>query len=288
MKGTIYKGIGGFYYIKTADGEMVECKPRGIFRKRGIKPLAGDVVKLAREAGTVFIDEIQPRKNSLVRPPVANVDQLFIIASTVEPVPSTLVIDKLAAMAYDLDIRPILLISKPDLASPDTLLAAYRTSGIPVLVVQAANGSGVQEVKQMLAGQLSVFCGNSGVGKSTLLNALLPEAERDVGEISQKLGRGRHTTREVEIFEVADGLVADTPGFASLDLQRTGAILSDNMQLCFPEIKNRIGQCKFSGCAHTSGSECAVRKAVANGEIAQSRYDNYVTFFEQARENERR
>lgn len=294
MEGVIYKGIGGFYTVKTEGDALVECKPRGIFRKRGIKPLAGDKVRLAQEAGTFVIDEIHPRRNTLVRPPVANVDQLVIVASTAEPTPSLLVIDKLAALALDRECSPVLVVTKPDLASPEPLVEAYRTSGIPTLVVCAEAGAeslddGVEALRAMLAGKFSVLCGNSGVGKSTLLNAIAPGLERQVGEISQKLGRGRHTTREVEVFEVAGGLLADTPGFASFDMQdlrHGGAILAENLQLCFPEIKACIGGCKFSGCAHVAETGCAVRAAVEAGQIAPGRYQSYVTLYNQAKEAE--
>lgn len=285
-QGVIYKGIGGFYYVKTRDGRMLECKPRGIFRKRGQKPLPGDVVTVQPEAGAETITEILPRKNALVRPPVANVDQLFIVASTTQPVPSFLVIDKLAASAYDMEAEPVLVVTKPDLQSPDELVAAYAKSGIHTVVACAATGQGLGEICALLNGKLNVFCGNSGVGKSTLLNALAPRLSREVGDISQKLGRGRHTTREVEIFEVGGGLVADTPGFASFDVQSAGAILPENMQLCFPEIKARIGQCKFSGCAHVADAGCAVLKAVEAGEITPSRHQSYVTLYNEAKQAE--
>ncbi len=287
MTGRIYKGIGGFYYVKTAEGEMREVKPRGIFRKRGIKPLAGDEVRLAEEAGTWFIDEIAERKNAFVRPPVANVDQVFIVASTREPRPSFLVIDKLSAAAVDLGAQPVLVVTKPDLASGEELLAVYEKAGFPAFAAGAGAGEGLARLREMLGGKLSVFCGNSGVGKSTLLNALCPEAGRSTGEISQKLGRGRHTTREVELFEVAGGLVADTPGFASFDLQRMGGVSAENMQFAFPEIAGRMPDCKFSGCTHMAEKGCAVRAAVEAGEMAPQRYESYRSLYRQAKESER-
>lgn len=284
MEGIIYKGIGGFYYVKTTDGTLIECKPRGLFRKQGIKPLPGDRVVLEQEAGTQFIATILPRKNALIRPPVANVDQVFIVASTIEPVPSFLVLDKLMAYALALEAEPFLLITKTDLAPPQPLQQAYATSGIPVITLE--EGSAIEKISSLLCGKLSIFAGNSGVGKSTLLNQLLPDLQRETGEISQKLGRGRHTTREVEIFQVAGGLLADTPGFASFDLQSVSPILSKNLQLYFPEIKERIGQCKFSGCTHTTEKGCAVLQALADQKIAQSRHQSYVTLFQQAKQGE--
>lgn len=287
MEGIIYKGIGGFYYVMADEGQVLECRARGVLRKRGQKPVAGDRVCLGSEADTEYIDAIMPRKNLFIRPPVANVDRFFVVASTTEPAPSFLVIDKLLAVALDQGADAVLVVSKPDLESPKSLQDAYRTSGIPVVVVCADAGEGLDELRPMLKDRLSVFCGNSGVGKSTLLNALAPNVEREVGEISKKLGRGRHTTREVELFEAAGGLVADTPGFASFDVQSAGEILADNLQLCFPEIKARIGQCKFSGCAHTAEKGCAVLDAVEKGEIAKSRWQSYKTLYEEARQAER-
>lgn len=286
VEATIYKSLGGFYTVKTTDGQLLECKPRGIFRKRGLRPVAGDNVVLEQEADTWFISEVAPRKNLFIRPPVANVDQVFVVASTIEPVPSTLVIDKLTVTAVDQEALPVVVITKSDLAAPEDLLAVYEKSGILTLVADAATGAGMDAIREQLAGKLSVFCGNSGVGKSTLLNALLPEAERETGEISQKLGRGRHTTREVEIFELAGGLLADTPGFASYDLQRASPITAENLQFCFPEIQPLITQCQFTGCSHLVEKGCAVRAAVDAGQIAPSRYNSYVALYREAKENE--
>lgn len=283
----IVKGIGGFYYVKTADG-IVECRAKGIFRRRGVTPVAGDRVRLEHEAGTAVIAEILPRKNVFVRPPVANVDQFFIVASTVQPVPSTLVIDKLSAIAVDRGAQPVLVITKGDLYGADTLAQCYSTAGFPVLCVNAATGEGLAPLRDMLAGKLSVFSGNSGVGKSTLLGALMPGRELETAEISQKLGRGRHTTREVVLYEAHGGLVADTPGFASLDMARAAAIPKENLELAFPDIARLFGQCRFTGCSHLSEVGCAVREAVHRGEIARTRYESYAALYEQAKEQEKR
>ena len=283
----IVKGIGGFYYVKTADG-IVECRAKGIFRRRGVTPVAGDRVRLEHEAGTAVIAEILPRKNVFVRPPVANVDQFFIVASTVQPVPSTLVIDKLSAIAVDRGAQPVLGITKGDLYGADTLAQCYSTAGFPVLCVNAATGEGLAPLRDMLAGKLSVFSGNSGVGKSTLLGALMPGCELETAEISQKLGRGRHTTREVVLYEAHGGLVADTPGFASLDMARAAAIPKENLELAFPDITRLFGQCRFTGCSHLSEVGCAVREAVHRGEIARTRYESYAALYEQAKEQEKR
>ena len=255
----ITKGIGGFYYVKTPDG-IVECKARGIFRKRGITPVAGDNVALSAD-GTM-IDEILPRKNVFIRPPIANLDILFIVTSTTQPVPSTLVLDELAAAAIYKDVQPVLVVTKADLAAADMLRTAYTGSGIPLIQLNYETGEGLDEIRGYIQGHLCAFCGNSGVGKSTLLNTLAPELKRETGSISQKLGRGRHTTREVEIFEICGGRLADTPGFASLEAQKLCRIPKDDIQHTFPEFAPYFGQCRFTGCSHRSETGCAVREAV--------------------------
>lgn len=279
----IVKGIGGFYYVKTG-GSLVECKPKGIFRKKRITPVAGDIVRLETDGGAPVIADILPRKNVFVRPPVANVDQFFIVVSTVQPVPSTLVIDKLSAIAVDKGAQPVLVITKTDLQDAQPLAACYAHSDIPVLCVNAGTGEGLDAVRARLDGRLSVFCGNSGVGKSTLLSALLPGHELETGEISQKLGRGRHTTREVEIFEVLGGRVADTPGFASLDTLRACYIPKENLQHAFPEFEPYFGQCQFTGCAHRGEKGCAVKQALEAGEIMPTRYDSYAAMYDEAKQ----
>lgn len=275
----ITKGIGGFYYVRTPEG-IVECKARGIFRKRGITPVAGDNVILSSD-GTM-IDEILPRKNVFVRPPVANLDILFIVASTTQPVPSTLVLDQLAAAAIYKDVQPVLVVTKSDLAAADKLAQSYATSGIPLIQLHYETGEGLDTIRGYIEGHLCAFCGNSGVGKSTLLNALAPELKRETGQISQKLGRGRHTTREVEIFEVCGGRLADTPGFASLEAQKLCRIPKEDLQHTFPEFEPYFGHCRFTGCSHRSETGCAVRDAVEEGKISQTRYASYLAMYEEA------
>lgn len=277
----ITKGIGGFYYVKTPDG-IVECKARGIFRKRGITPVAGDNVALSAD-GTM-IDEILPRKNVFIRPPIANLDILFIVTSTTQPVPSTLVLDELAAAAIYKDVQPVLVVTKADLAAADMLRTAYTGSGIPLIQLNYETGEGLDKIRGYIQGHLCAFCGNSGVGKSTLLNTLAPELKRETGSISQKLGRGRHTTREVEIFEICGGRLADTPGFASLEMERAAYIPKENLQFAFPEVERYFGQCKFTGCSHTVEKGCAVRAALEAGEIDKTRYESYVTLYNEAKE----
>ena len=275
----ITKGIGGFYYVRTAQG-IVECKARGVFRKRGITPVAGDNVVLSADGS--LIEEILPRKNVFVRPPVANLDVLFIVASTTQPVPSTLVLDALTSAALYKGVQPALVVTKADLKAADALAEAYAGSGIPLILLHYESGEGLDAVRGYIQGHLCAFCGNSGVGKSTLLNALAPELQRETGQISQKLGRGRHTTREVEIFEVCGGRLADTPGFASLDAQKLARIPKEELQHTFPEFEPYFGQCRFTGCSHRSETGCAVRAAVEAGKISPSRYASYLALYEEA------
>ncbi len=283
MDGYIVKGIGGFYYVKTAEG-VVECRARGIFRKQKRSPVAGDEVTLAVENGAAVIDEIAPRKNLFVRPPVANLDVLFLVASTTQPVPSTLVLDKLSAIAVDKGVQPVIVCTKGDLAEADFLARAYEKSTLPFIRIDYATGEGLAEVRDWISGRLCAFCGNSGVGKSTLLNALMPELGQQTGEISQKLGRGRHTTREVTIFEAFGGRIADTPGFASLEANRAGFIPKERLELAFPEFGPYLGQCQFTGCSHRSEKGCAVRQALAAGEISRTRYDSYCAMYDEVKD----
>ena len=275
----ITKGVGGFYYVRTETG-LVECRARGIFRKRGLTPVAGDNVALS--ADNAAIEEILPRKNVFIRPPVANLDVLFIVASTTQPTPSTRILDELTAAAVYKDVQPVLVITKADLAAADQLMACYAHSGIPVVQLQYDTGEGLDLLRGYIVGHLCAFCGNSGVGKSTLLNALDPSLQRQTGAISPKLGRGRHTTREVEIFESCGGRIADTPGFASLEAQKLARIPKEELQHAFPEFAPYFGQCRFTGCSHRSETGCAVRAALQAGEISPSRYESYLAMYEEA------
>lgn len=283
MEGYISKGIGGFYYVKVGE-EMIECKPKGIFRKRKITPVAGDNVRLETENGGNVIVEIFPRNNVFVRPPIANLDLLFLVASTIAPVPSTLVLDKLSAIAVDKNVQPVLLCTKSDLASSAFLEEAYAKSCIPFILVDYQTGAGLEEVKAMIQGKLAAFCGNSGVGKSTLLNALVPELAQKTGEISQKLKRGRHTTREVTIFEAFGGRIADTPGFATMDTEKAAYIPKENLAYAFPEFAPYRENCQFTGCAHRHEKGCAVTAALAEGKLSKTRYESYATMYDEVKD----
>ena len=239
MKGYIVKGIGGFYYVKTEEG-VIECKPRGIFRKQKITPVAGDEVTLETENGAAVIAEIAPRKNVFVRPPVANLDVLFLVASTTQPTPSTLVLDKLSAIAVDKGVQPVIVCTKADLGEVEFLRSAYERSTLPFIAIRYDSGEGLDEVRQWISGRLCAFCGNSGVGKSTLLNTLLPQAERETSAISQKLGRGRHTTREVTIFEPLEAVLRIPPALQPGSQPRR-FIPKENLEHAFPEFGPTLG-----------------------------------------------
>ncbi len=280
LKGVIMKGIGGFYYVEAA-GEIYECKARGAFRKKRVTPLAGDnVVITVREGKENTIEEIMDRRNFLLRPPVANIDKLIIVSSVKEPVPSLLVIDKLCAVAVDKGITPCVVFSKSDLGDTSEYEAIYRKAGIETASVCCKTGEGVEIVRNMIGEGITVFTGNSGVGKSSLLNCIDERFALTTGEISDKLGRGRHTTREVTLYHVGDGLVADTPGFSSLDIEQSSdVILKENLPFCFPEFQEYLGQCKFSSCSHTVEKGCVILEAIENGVIDKKRHDSYVAMY---------
>ena len=204
------------------------------------------------------------------------------ISQLLQPVPSTLILDELTAAAVYKDVQPVIVITKADLAAADALEKAYADSTIPLIRLDYDTGEGLDQIRACIAGNLCAFCGNSGVGKSTLLNALAPQLERQTGGISQKLGRGRHTTREVEIFEVCGGLLADTPGFASLDANKICRIPPEELQHAFPEFEPYFGQCRFTGCSHRSEKGCAVRAALEEGKLSDTRYQSYLTMYEEA------
>lgn len=283
--GLILKGIGGFYYVEAAD-TIYECKAKGIFRKEKIIPVAGDhVIIMIPEEGFAYIDEILPRKNQLIRPPVANIDQLVIVASTCEPTPNTLIIDKMISLAVNKDIKPILVLSKSDLESGSWLEEIYHKADICTVVFSNVTVEGIEEVKQLLYGKVSAFTGNSGVGKSSLLNCIEKDLMLATGGISQKLGRGRHTTRQVELFSLkGGGYVADTPGFSSVDIERYEMIEKGELQFSFKEFEPYLNHCKFTSCAHICEKGCAVIEAVNSGEIHKSRYESYVAMYNEVKD----
>ncbi len=278
------KSIGGFYYVRSEDKEY-ECKARGSFRKKGSSPVAGDRVEISvPDEGYCAIEQILPRKNKLKRPALANIDALVIVCSTVDPQPNFTVIDKMTAAAVNNGMTPVLAVSKNDIKNGDEVCEIYRKSGIIVFQCSPDDKSGTDALRDYLKGKVSAFTGNSGVGKSTLLNMLFPSLELATGQISEKLGRGRHTTRVVELFELDGCFVADTPGFSTVDLQRYEMIDKEQLQYCFPEFEKYLGQCRFTSCAHTCEKGCKILEAVQNGEIAESRHKSYVQMYNEVKD----
>ena len=230
QRGRILRSISGFYDVQT-DGKLITCRARGIFRKNGETPLTGDLVEISVEKGKGMVEKILPRKNSFVRPAVANVDALVVFAANVNPVTEPFLIDRVAAIAGDQEVPVILCVNKCDLDPAETLTGIYRRAGFTVICASAETGEGVEELRKLIRGKLVAFTGNSGVGKSSILNRLCPELALPTGEVSEKLGRGRHTTRHVELYRLGDDTyVADTPGFSSFDTDQMDVILKEDLQ----------------------------------------------------------
>lgn len=285
-EGIILKGIGGFYYVDTADG-LIACKARGKFRKTVGKPIVGDRVQLALqpEDGTGYLLDIAPRKNALVRPAVANLDMLVAVASAAPPVTDPFLIDKVTAIAVHKGMDALVVINKTDVDPGDALLAAYRSSGIEVLRVSARTGAGIDTLRARIRGKVSAFAGNSGVGKSSVLNRIDPQFGAAVGAISDRIGRGKHTTRHVELHPIeGGGYIADTPGFSSFETEQMDLVLADDLQYAFPEFAPYLGQCRFTGCAHIKEKGCAVLAAVEAGEIARTRHASYAKLYESVKD----
>lgn len=282
-EGIILKAIGGFYYVETSDG-LLECKARGIFRKQGISPSVGDTVCLSvPKDGYPFIEEIKNRKNILTRPPIANLDLLFIVTSITEPSPNTFIIDKMTAVAVKKNIEPVIVITKSDLGDCTALEEIYHNAGFKVISHSIYDSKNDEAIRTLMQGNMSAFIGNTGVGKSSLLNSVLPDLSIKTGEISRKLGRGRHTTRHSELFKVNGGYVADTPGFSTVDVERYELIRSSELEGCFPEFEPYLGTCRFTSCSHTCEKGCAVISAVNGGNISSSRHSSYKTMFDEAK-----
>ena len=283
MDGYILKGIGGFYYVETPDG-VYECKAKGKFRKERLVPVAGDRVEITlRESQENTIDSIYPRKNKLVRPPVANIDKLMIIVSVLSPMPNPLIIDKLTVIAERNNIEPVIVITKSDLEEEKAkeLYDIYVSTGYRVYMFSSKDERNLEQIRAEFSGCLTALTGNSGAGKSTLLNSLDKNLNLPTGEISNKLGRGRHTTRQAEIFHIADGLVVDSAGFSSIEFSGENLFLADELQYCFKEFDEYISHCKFNGCNHINTKGCVIIDAVNKGLISKSRYDSYLAMFDE-------
>lgn len=285
-EGIILKALSGFYYVQCGEGEPVTCRARGKFRYKKITPLVGDRVAITvQEDGSGSLDEILPRRNFFQRPAVANIDQMVIIASGAIPVTDPFLVDRIVALAESKECEPIICINKWDLVKAEELYQIYTAAGFHTIKVSAETGLGIEELRSLLAGKVSAFTGNSGVGKSSILNALQPDFGLATGEISEKLGRGRHTTRHVELFPVSGGLIADTPGFSAFDTDKGEIRDKELLQHTFREFRPYLDECRFIGCAHVKEKGCAVLEALKEGKIQPSRHRSYVRLYELAKEN---
>ena len=279
--GRIIKSLSGFYDVRT-ENKVITCRARGSMRRTGLSPQVGDIVDISVEKGKGMVERIHPRKNSFVRPAVSNLDLLGVCAANVNPVTEPFLLDRVAAIAGDQEVPVCICVNKCDMDPAEDLAAIYRQAGYTVIQTSAETGLGIDELRKALSGKFCAFTGNSGVGKSSILNALSPELKLPVGEVSEKLGRGRHTTRHVELYDVDDALIADTPGFSSFDTDQMEVILKENLQYAFPEFGKYIGTCQFRDCSHRKEPGCAVTTALAAGEIGKSRYESYLKLYEKA------
>lgn len=281
-EGRIIRSISGFYEVQTGNG-TVTCRARGNLRRGSEIPLTGDLVTISIERGKGMIEKIQPRRNSFVRPAVANIDALVVFAANANPITEPFLIDRVAAIAGDQEVPVYLVVNKCDLDPAHDLIRIYTHAGFPVIAASAETGEGIEELRKLIHGKLVAFTGNSGVGKSSILNRLCPELQLPTGEVSEKLGRGRHTTRHVELYDLGEGtLVADTPGFSSFDTDQMEVMLKENLQYAFPDFGPHIGKCQFHDCSHRKEPGCAVTAALAAGEIEPTRYDSYLRLYEKA------
>ena len=284
MRGRIKKALSGFYYVDTGEG-IVTCRARGRFRKEGVSPLVGDMVEITVSGTEGMVNAIELRRNVFARPAVANIDQLVIVASNAIPRTDPYLIDRMTAIAALKNCEVLLCINKSDLDRADELCAVYAQAGLPFVLVSAETGEGVEELRERIAGKLSAFTGNSGVGKSSLLNALDPHFSAQVGEVSQALGRGRHTTRHVELYKLSGGAeLIDTPGFSSFDTAELGLELKEKLPETFADFAHYLGGCRFVGCSHTKEKGCAVLAAVKAGEISPSRHASYLRLYNELKD----
>lgn len=284
MNGLIVKAISGFYYVQT-DAGVIECKARGKFRSDGISPLVGDRVEITADGDAGRIDRVLPRKNALFRPPLANVDKLFIVSASKLPSPDPLLIDRLTAICAYNEIEPVILFNKQDVKDVSEWCRIYRHAGFQTVACSAETGEGADTIREELRDCVSAFTGNSGAGKSSLLNLLFPSLHLSTGEVSDKLGRGRHTTRHCELFahEYA-GYVADTPGFSALEADRDDLAFKEALPACFADFERFRYDCRFRDCTHTGEKGCAVCEALKRGEIEKTRYASYLTLHDELKD----
>lgn len=281
IDGVISKALSGFYYVSTEHG-LIECKARGRFRLDGTSPLVGDKVLCSTDAqGKGRIDTVQPRRNWFVRPAVANIDAMVFIAANTNPVTDPFLVDRVSVIAAEAGCSLIVCVNKTDIDQGEDLYNIYTAAGFTVIRTSAETGEGMTELMNAVRGKICAFTGNSGVGKSSILNRLLPEANIPTGEVSEKLGRGRHTTRHVELYSLSGGTyVADTPGFASFDVEMMNPIPKERVQYDFIDFEPYIGRCRFTDCAHLKEPGCAVTEALQQGKLMPSRYRSYVRLYE--------
>lgn len=278
--GIIIKCLGGLYTIESPDG-LYECKARGVFRNRGVSLFVGDKVEISGEVITNVLD----RKNSIIRPPLANLDQIIFVVSTCSPGPNFLLLDKFIAIAEYKKIKPIIIITKLDLADGEKIKEIYSGIGIEIYEADYDDKSSVDKISSLLNGKISAFTGNSGAGKSTLLNAIDTSLNIPTAEISRKLGRGRHTTRHAELYKLEfGGYIADTPGFSTFETNKYDIIRKEELADCFIEFESYVDNCKFKDCSHTCENGCKVIEAVNDGLISKNRHENYCAMYEEARQ----
>lgn len=284
-RGRIVKALSGFYYVQTADGSVIPCRARGIFRKTHQSPLVGDYVQLSAEHGSGMVERIEERKNCFVRPAVSNLDTLVILASGANPVTDPFLIDRVAAIAGNQGVPVLLCVNKIDLNDGEKLIGIYRRAGFDVFPTCAETGEGVEALRSAICGRTVAFTGNSGVGKSSVLNCLNEGLAIKTGEVSDKLGRGRHTTRHIELYPLPEQTyVIDTPGFSSFDTEQMELILKENLQYAFPDFAPYLGKCRYHDCAHLKEPDCAVLSALRDGRIEPTRYESYARLYESAKE----
>ena len=281
LTGRIVRSLSGFYDVQTPKG-LITCRGRGSLR-RSASPLTGDLVEITAEGKKGMVEKVLPRKNAFVRPAVANIELLVIFAANVNPVTEPFLIDRVAAIAGDKEVSVALCVNKCDLDPAIDLMRIYSRAGFPVILASAETGQGVEALKDLIRGKVVAFTGNSGVGKSSMLNALCPALSLPVGEVSEKLGRGRHTTRHVELYDLGeDTFVADTPGFSSFDTDQMEVLLKENLQYAFPDFAPYLGACQFHDCTHRKEPGCSLRSAVEGGDVEPTRYDSYLRLYEKA------
>ncbi|MBQ4564751.1 MAG: ribosome small subunit-dependent GTPase A [Oscillospiraceae bacterium] len=284
LEGRIVKALSGFYYVREASGAITQCRARGIFRKERISPLVGDLVQFSRQGKGGTVEKLLPRRNSFIRPAVSNLDLLVILASESNPVTDPFLIDRVSAIAGEQNVPVLLCVNKVDLKDGEQLASIYRRSGYEVISTSAETGQGIEQLKAAIAGKLVAFTGNSGVGKSSILNCLDAQISIPTGEVSEKLGRGRHTTRHVELYALpGDTCVIDTPGFSSFDTEQMELTVKENLQYAFPDFAPYLGKCRYHDCAHLKEPDCAVLRALRDGAIQPSRHASYVRLYEEAK-----